>query len=264
MIHGHRSRLDERAGVERLQMVHTIGGRSLMWVSVYRVGDTLIDSGCSWGRPILERYLREHPVSSVLTTHEHEDHVGNHEVIQADMYAPGRAVQLLHEGPPRLPPYRWVTWGAHGKAPQARKVPDSLKLGERSWSIIPTPGHSADHVAYLDETSGAVFTGDAYLGKLKAIRAKENLPVQMASIRRIADADPSALYPAHGMILERPRAKLLEVADHFDRLREKARALSERGLTPRRIRQELMGPEPSLTYVSLGAFSSENLIRSLL
>lgn len=251
-------------GVERLLMSHVVGGRALYFVGVCRIGDVLIDSGCSWGRPVLERWLHERPVAAVLTTHEHEDHVGNHEAIQAEMFAPRRAVDLLTEGPPPLPPYRWVTWGSHGKAPHVKPLPERLEVGGHRFEVMPTPGHSSDHVVYLDQGSTALFTGDAYLGRLKAIRAKENLPLQLQSLARMADLDPAVLHPSHGPVVRRPREKLLDTVDHFERLGRKARALHEKGWTPRRIRQQLLGPEPGLTYVSLGGFSAENLIRSLL
>lgn len=264
VLHGVLERREEHRGVERLWMAHAIGGRPLYWVSLYRTGDILIDSGCAWARPVVARFLREIPVATVLTTHEHEDHVGNHEIIQADVYAPQRAVDLLREGPPALPPYRWLSWGAHGRAPATRPLPANLTLSGRAFSIMPAPGHSADHVVYVDEQTGAVFTGDAYLGRLKAMREKEDLLLQLETLHRIAELDPEVLYPAHGPILERPRAKLLDTVDHFERLREKALRLQEKGLSPRRIRQRLMGPEPALTYVSLGGFSAENLVRGLL
>lgn len=258
------SRVERHGDVERLWMAHAVLGKPLYWTSCYRSGGVLVDSGCARARPALLRFLRARPVQAALTTHEHEDHVGNHAVLRADVYAPARAVDLLEHGPPRLPFYRWVTWGAHGKAPGAAPVGDRVAAGGRSWRVLATPGHSVDHVAYLDERDNAVYSGDAFLGKLRAVREKEDVPLQMTSVRRIAELDPSALYPAHGPILERPRARLLEIADHFDRLREKAHALHEKGLTPRRIRQELLGPEPWLTWFSQGAFSAENLVRSLL
>lgn len=263
-VRGVVERREVHEGVERLWMAHAVAGRPLYWVSMYRTGGVLIDSGCAWARPVVERFAREREVTTVLTTHEHEDHVGNHEVIQADVYAPRRAVELLREGPPRLPPYRWLTWGPHGRAANVRPLRERVEADGRSFRVLPTPGHSSDHVVFLDEHSGALFAGDAYLGRLKAMRAKEDILLQLDSLRRLADLDPNTLYPAHGPILERPRERLLDTVAHFDRLREKALALHERGWSPRRIRQRLMGPEPALTYVSLGGFSAENLIRGLL
>lgn len=258
-------RVERHGDVERLLTAHAPLGRALYWTSVYRTGDVLVDSGCARGRPALERWLARRPVRHALTTHEHEDHVGGHGALgEAVVVAPRRAVEILERGPPRLPAYRWLTWGAHGKAPGARPVGERVDADGRVFRAIPTPGHSVDHVVYLDEEASAVFSGDAYLGALRAVRAKEDVPEQMRSLRRLAELDPAVLFPTHGRVLARPRAALLDVADRFDRLAERASALAAAGASPRRIRQDLLGPEPALHWFSQGAFSAENLVRSLL
>lgn len=255
-------------GVERLHTAHAPFGRPLYWTSVYRSGDVLVDSGSARGSGALARWLAARPVRFALTTHEHEDHVGGHGILAGcgceGVFAPRRAVDLLERGPPRLPFYRWLTWGAHGRAPGARSVGERVDAGGRAFVAVPTPGHSTDHVVYLDEAASAVFSGDAFLGALRAVRAKEDVPEQMRSLRRLADLDPAVLYPTHGRILERPRATLVDVADRFDRLAARARALADAGRSTRRIRQDLLGAEPSLYWFSQGAFSAENLVRSLL
>ena len=38
---------------------------------------------------------------------------------------------------------------------------DTIPLGDRSLEVLYTPGHASHHVALVDSTSGAVFTGDA-------------------------------------------------------------------------------------------------------
>lgn len=246
-------------------MAHAIAGKPVYWVSVYRVGDVLVDSGCAWGRPLLQKYLAQNPVRTVLTTHEHEDHVGNHAILgNAEVFAPRRAVEILESGAPRLPFYRWLAWGSHGVAPGVKPLGDVVTASGHRFRVMHTPGHSADHVVFIDEDESAAFTGDAYMGKLRAVRAKEDVPLQMESVRRIAEMDLAVLYPAHGPVLERPRTKLLETVDHFDALREKALRLAAAGRSPRRIRQDLLGSEPWLTWYSLGAFSAENLVKSLL
>lgn len=265
-------RVERHGEVERLHTAHAPFGRPLYWTSAYRTGDVVVDSGSARGRAAFAAWIARAPVRFALTTHEHEDHVGGHGALcacgpageAAVVYAPRRAVDILEKGPPRLPAYRWLTWGAHGKAPGARAVGEKVDAGGCTFRAVPTPGHSTDHVVYLDEEASVVFSGDAYLGTLRAVRAKEDVPEQMRSLRRLADLDPAVLYPTHGRIVERPRATLVDVADHFDRLAERARALHGSGLSPRRIRQDLLGPEPSLTWFSQGAFSAENLVRSLL
>lgn len=260
-------RVERHGKVERFHMARTLRGKPLYWTSLYYSEGVLIDSGCARGRDSVQRFLSQRRVDAALTTHEHEDHVGNHALLEGvEVYAPQRSIDILNEGPPRLPFYRWLAWGSHTKAPGiAKRVHDKVETSKgRRFQVLDAPGHSADHVVYLDDDASAVYTGDAYFGKLRTVRAKENVPLQMKSLRKIAALDPDVLYPAHGAILPRPREKLLEVAEHFDALRLKAQRLNEKGLTPRRIRQEIFGSEPWMTYYSMGAFSAENLVKSLL
>lgn len=247
-------------------MSRTVLGRPVKWVSVYLVGDALVDTGCSSARPAFARILASRRVASVLTTHEHEDHVGNHALLPSGtvVHAPGLAKRFLDAGTPPFPFYRRFVWGKPDAAPGARLARDRVEAAGRVFRVVPTPGHSMDHVAYLDEERGALFSGDAYMGKFRAARREEDVGTGLASLRRMADLDPAVLYPAHGPILERPRRKLLDTAEHFEALGRRARALRERGWTHRRIARELVGREPGLTYVSSGEFSSVKLVENLL
>lgn len=263
MAHERRERYGE---VERVHVSRAWPGRPLIWTSVYRVGDALVDSGCSTARPVFARLLRERAPRAVLTTHEHEDHVGNHVLLPPDVaiHAPATAKRFLDEGHPPFPLYRRVVWGYHEKRPGARLVGDKVDVGGRAFRVVPTPGHSADHVAYLDERENALFSGDAYMGRFKAARLEEDLHEEIASLRRMAALDPAMLFPAHGPALPRPRARLLDTADHFEGLAARARAMREAGRSVREIRRALVGREPPLTFISGGEFSATKLIANLL
>lgn len=263
---GHAERIERHGDVERLHLSRTLAGRALKWTSVYLVGDALVDTGCSSARPAFARFLASRRIASVLTTHEHEDHVGNHALLPPGtlVHAPALAKRFLDEGTPPFPYYRRFVWGDPDAAPGARLALDKVGAAGRVFRVVPTPGHSMDHHAYFDEEHGALYSGDAYMGKFRAARLAEDVGTGVASLRRMADLDPAVLYPAHGPILERPRAKLLETAEHFEGLARRARLLDEKGLSRRRIAREVIGREPGLTYVSGGEFSTLHLVENLL
>lgn len=237
-------------------------GRALYWTSAYRVGDVLIDSGCSTGRSVFAPWLRERPVRVALATHEHEDHIGNHAALPDGVatYAPALAKRFLDEGHPRFPLYRRYVWGYHEPRPGARLLPDKVE----GFRVLPTNGHSTDHVSFLHEGLSAVFTGDAYMGKFRAARAEEDVHTGLDSLRRLADLDAAVMYPAHGPAVERPRAKLLDTVAYFEDLCREAWALRGRGWTTRRIARELLGGPGFLTLFSSGEFSEAKLIDNLL
>ena len=261
-------RVETVEGVERLWVSVALGGRAFYWAVVHRADGVLVDSGPSRARAAVRRFVARAPLEAVLATHGHEDHVGNHEALPpgAPSWAPAATADLLARGPPPIPAYRRVAWGAHGPAPGARPVEagDVVDTPKRRFLVVPTPGHSDDHVAFLDEAASAVFTGDAFLARSRVARLEEDLHTQVGTWRRLADLDPAILYPGHGAAVRRPRAALLAQAEHVEALARRCHALADRGWTPRRIRRELLGREPFLTWFSGGEFSGENLVANLL
>lgn len=258
--------------MERLHVARSFPGAGVLyWASLYRVGGVVIDSGTRPAREEVARFLDERSVDAMLATHEHEDHVGNFALAAArgvTAYAPQTAVDLLERvasgRSARLPLYRAVVWGHHDGARGVRVANGAVKAGGRSITLVPTPGHSADHVSLLDEESGGLFTGDAILGKLKATRPPEDVPAQMDSLRRILAIAPRTVFPAHGPVLAKPSEAIAGVLEHLEGLQRRAHALAARGLAPRAIARELLGREGAMTWASFREFSKENLVRSLL
>lgn len=257
---------------ERLHVARAYpGAGAFYWTSLYRIGGVVVDSGIRPARAEVARFLDEKPAEALLATHEHEDHVGNFALAAPraiPAFAPRAAVDLLERvasgRTARLPLYRAITWGGHDGARGVRVANGDVKAGGRTIRLVPTPGHSADHVALLDEASGALFTGDAVLGKLKASRPPENVPEQMESLRRMIALAPRVVLPAHGPALTRPREQIGSVLEYLEDLQRRAHALAARGKAPRRIARELLGREGAMTWASFREFSKENLVRSLL
>ncbi|MFP5370513.1 MAG: MBL fold metallo-hydrolase [Actinomycetes bacterium] len=80
-----------------------------------------------------------------------------------------------------------------------------LEAGERlaiagtSVDVVPTPGHTADHLAFRLE-SGAVLVGDHVLGRGTSVvtHPEGDLVAYLESLRRVHDLGPAALYCGHG------------------------------------------------------------------
>ncbi|MGY1838890.1 MULTISPECIES: MBL fold metallo-hydrolase [unclassified Modestobacter] len=126
---------------------------------------------------------RDARVVAVLVTHHHGDH--------AEAARP---------------------WGRHFDAPVAAATPavagprgrvltpgERLRLAGTTVRVVPTPGHTADHLAFrLD--SGAVLVGDAVLGRGTSVvsHPEGDVLAYLASLRRLHDLGPAALYCGHG------------------------------------------------------------------
>jgi glyoxylase-like metal-dependent hydrolase (beta-lactamase superfamily II) len=144
------------------------------------------------------------PVAAVLVTHDHEDHAPGAAAFAERVKAPFHAFRL--------------------------KGAEHLRDGQRfagsgGTEVVAeyTPGHSSDHVAFFVPSEGALFTGDAVVGRgTSFIDPPDGDLVQyLRSLRRMRDLSPRVIYPGHGPIVLDARAQLDEyVAHREDRERE--------------------------------------------
>ena len=132
-------------------------------------------------------------VAAVLVTHDHEDH------------APGAPAFAELVGAPL---YAFRLKGAeHLRDGQRFATSDDAEVVAEY-----TPGHSSDHVSFFVPSEGALFTGDAVVGRgTSFIDPPDGDLVQyLRSLRRMQELNPRVIYPGHGPIVVDARAKLNE------------------------------------------------------
>jgi glyoxylase-like metal-dependent hydrolase (beta-lactamase superfamily II) len=96
------------------------------------------------------------------------------------------------------------------------------------FTVIATPGHAPDHLAYL--AGRACFTGDAVLGEGSVFVAPDPgaLRGYLDALARLRDLDPNVICPGHGPLVLEPAAKLDEYIEHrLDRERRLIAALDD-------------------------------------
>ncbi len=135
-------------------------------------------------------------VAAVLVTHDHPDH------------APGAASFAERVGAPL---YAFRLAGA-----ERLRDGQALRAGSLEVRVVATPGHTGDHATFLVATEGALFTGDAVLGRgTSFIDPPEGDLVQyLRSLRRMLDLAPRTIYPGHGPVVLHARAKIEEYLAH--------------------------------------------------
>lgn len=235
---------------------------------LYRVGDTVIDTGPpnQWSR--VRRFLEERSVARVLITHHHEDHSGNGGRLardfRADVYVPAPGLEPVREGFP-LQPYQRIIWGRPLRF-AAEPVPEQLWLEDGlQLRAIATPGHSPDSTCYLEPDRGWLFSGDLYIAsRPRFFRADEDVDETIASLRRVARLDFGALFCAHRGVLSDGPALIRNKLDYLVSLRDEVRELHRHGRSVAEITRLVLGRENVMSYLTWFHFSKRNLVRACL
>jgi glyoxylase-like metal-dependent hydrolase (beta-lactamase superfamily II) len=153
-------------------------------------------------------------VAYVLVTHDHPDHAPGAAAFAARVDAPLRAAKL--DGAERLRDH------------------EEIRAGDVSITAVATPGHTPDHVAFFVPAEGALFTGDAVLGRGTSVLdpPEGDLARYLTSLRTMLDLAPRTIYPGHGPVVLDARGKLREYLDHrADRERQVLDGIGESGAT---------------------------------
>jgi glyoxylase-like metal-dependent hydrolase (beta-lactamase superfamily II) len=120
---------------------------------------------------------------AVLVTHHHGDH----------------AEAALPWGARFSAPVAAATASVAGPSGRILAPGEQLTLAGTVIGVVPTPGHTGDHLAFRLE-SGAVLVGDHVLGRGTSVvtHPEGDVVAYLDSLRRVHDLGPSALYCGHG------------------------------------------------------------------
>ncbi|PYN13779.1 MAG: MBL fold metallo-hydrolase [Candidatus Rokuibacteriota bacterium] len=179
--------------------------------NTYLVGarePVLIDTGAGVAGypPVLDAYLKARGLgrpSRIVLTHRHRDHMGG--VAQLRARFPGIPVAKLRHRDPALPePVDHLSDGQAVPADGATLIP------------LHTPGHASDHLCYYLVEERALFTGDLILGGSTTVIPPDDgdLGDYLRSLERVRALDVRRIYPAHGPVIEDPRATIREYVEH--------------------------------------------------
>ena len=217
------------SGLEAIDLQHL--GREQS-ICCYRQGDVIIDPGPQVSSQRVIDALGGEAPRAILLTHIHLDHAA----------ATGALIELwpetevwVHErGAPHLiDPTRLIAsatriygdemerlWGTILPVPaeRVRVLSGTEEIGD--WKLLYTPGHSGNHISYLHQPSGTLFSGDVagvrrFGGPVLAPTPPPEIDLEgwERSIELIESISPERLAVTHFGVYE-------EVDEHLAALRE--------------------------------------------
>jgi len=135
-------------------------------------------------------------VAVVLVTHDHPDHAPGAVPFGRLVGAPVRAMRLR---------------GAERLRDRERFRTDGVEV-----TTVATPGHTPDHLSFWIAGEGALFTGDAVLGRGTSVLdpPEGDLARYLRSLQAMLDLGPRTIYPGHGPTVLRAPEKLREYLAH--------------------------------------------------
>jgi glyoxylase-like metal-dependent hydrolase (beta-lactamase superfamily II) len=225
-------------------------------------GWTIIDCGLntsqgreSWQAAFVELGFQPQEIQQIVLTHSHPDHYGLAGWLQAE--ASGRPPVYMSPREAELAHFVWqeeagwaealsAFWGScgipeelvmavvmetdrtrqrtrpHPRMIQTIEPGTNIKLGQRHFQAIHTPGHSDGQLIFYDEEDGLLFCGDHVLQKITPnislwpFGEPDPLGRYLRSLDEIAQLEVRLALPGHGPLITDLRSRIAELAAHHE------------------------------------------------
>jgi glyoxylase-like metal-dependent hydrolase (beta-lactamase superfamily II) len=169
----------------------TAGGET----NAYLVGSLLVDPAAR--TDALDAAVAAADVTDIAVTHAHPDHVGAVAAYAAETGATvwaRRGRETRFEAATGLSPDRTFTEGE--------------TIGDPGLTVLDTPGHAPDHVAF--EGDAGVLAGDLVRasGSVAVAAPEGDVRAYLVALRRLLARAPPRLFPGHGQVVDDPEATI--------------------------------------------------------
>ncbi|OEH92589.1 MBL fold metallo-hydrolase [Bacillus solimangrovi] len=258
--------IEEQNGVKTVKGTVTAQGVSIS-VYMYFVDGMLIDTSTVQLQRWLIPFYEEHNIDMVSLTHWHEDHTGTAAWLQKNKDIPihihPMSIEICRQ-PASYAQYRKKFWGVREPF-EALPYDKKVESRSRSWDVIHTPGHSADHVSLYEAETGILFSGDLFVSpKPKLILKDESIPLTIATIRNVLTYDFEEMFCSHSGYHHNGRKVLQNKLNCLEELSGEIIHLHEQGLSMNEINQEIYPRPQPMQALSNGEWDSIHIVRSVL
>lgn len=237
----------------------------VMDIYLYFIDGLLVDTGPSIRKRNLVPIFQSWEIEQVVLTHYHEDHAGMAswlaEYSNATIFGHGKTVEHVNKRA-QLPWYRKLFSGPRD-AFQASAFPRVIQTGKYEFHPIETPGHTDDHICFLEPNKGWLFTGDLYITPYpKVFLKEESINAYIESIEKLQQLDYQTIFCAHEGVITTGKQMMDYKLDYLKRIKQEVIRLHQLGFSEQAITKNLFPKQVKLEQLTFGSFSRLNLVRS--
>lgn len=266
MLLKRNSFIQEKSKVRFVNGVVSLLGVRLN-VFCFEVDGVLIDTGSQSLLKEFKDFFTQIDVDQVAITHLHEDHTGGAAYLQKEhglsVYMNDMSIESCVQKA-TYPLYRKLFWGKR-RPFQARPIGEKFTSRNATWDVIETPGHSKDHLSFLNRETGQLFSGDLYVHPYtKVVLREECIPSIINSIEKVLTYDFDELFCCHaGYVKDGPQA-FTKKLHYLKELQERILTFHKQGYTEHEIHNKIFDKKYPITFFSFGEWDSKHMISSVL
>lgn len=258
--------LGESSGVRYINGILSWQGVQLN-VHCFETDGVLIDTGAQSLLEGFKPFFAAADVEQIFITHAHEDHTGGARFLQNEYELP----IYIHEmsidecaEKAKYPLYRKWYWGKR-RPFSAQLIGESFTSRNCSWRAIPTPGHSNDHLVFLNNDTGQLFSGDLFVHpKTKLIMREESIPDIISSIEVVLALEFDELFCCHAGYVKEGRKAFQSKLEYLYELRAQTLELYTKGCPAKEIQARLFPKKYPISRFSSGEWDSIHMIHSII
>jgi len=261
-------RLKEEGPVIAIRMTSQFLGIPLFKVYAFFIDGLLIDTGFANGRKKFMKLCDVLRPTIVVNTHHHEDHTGNNYWITKKYgllpLAHPKTSSYMKNPSQWIPFYRRFACGTPLPS-ETGELGSEIQTERFRFLVIPTPGHTDDHVCLYEPNERWLFSGDLFIiEQIKYLREDEDIYSILNSLKRVAALQPKNMFCTFSGIVDKPGEALHHKIEYLEDLQKKIEEGLQKGLSAREIQRKLLGKGDRFSIMTTGQMGKKNLINAFL